>query len=308
VGGLFERLEAHCEGARHELVLVAPFIKQVVLRRLLDAIPPSVPVRVVTRWLPQDIASGVCDLEIWDEVVARPGTGLWVRSDLHAKFYRADGDCLVGSANITGAGLGLGDAPNLELLVPVRAGAEGVEGFEEELFSGAIAVDEDLVAATRALVDQLPKFLAVEAAGTAEPSSPAPAGTVGEWLPQLRQPEDLFLAYSGAADVLSAAALRTAIADLAVLRVPPGLDASTFRAFIGVALLRLPLVRQLDEFVVEPRRFGEVRDFLQARAALTEPASRVWQVLFRWLMLFLPERYEYLRPRHSELIVRRGSR
>ena len=264
-------------------------------------------IRVVTRWLPQDIASGVCDLEIWNDVVARPETDLFVRTDLHAKFYRADADCLVGSANLTGAGLGLGDTPNLELLVPVTATTTGVDGFEDELFSGAVLVDEDLVAATKALVAMLPSFVAVELAETEDPATSAVAGGLGEWLPHLRQPEDLFVAYAGDPDALSAMAYSTAKADLAVLRVPPGLDASTFRAFVGVVLLRSPLVHDLDDFISEPRRFGEVRDFLQARTTLEEPADRVWQVLFRWLLLFLPDRYEYLRPRHSELIVRRGT-
>src|SRR4051812_46006665 len=111
---LARELDALCSNARDELVLVAPFIKQAVLMRLLDATASSVAVRVVTRWSPQEIKSGVSDLEVWDVINARSGAVLLLRADLHAKYYRADMSCLVGSANLTHAALGLATVPNLE--------------------------------------------------------------------------------------------------------------------------------------------------------------------------------------------------
>ena len=94
----------------------APFAKEVIVQLLLAATPVNVSVEVVVRWLPFDIKVGVSDLEVWDIIRDRPGADLFVRQDLHAKYYRADDRCLVGSANLTGATLGLSLAPNFELL------------------------------------------------------------------------------------------------------------------------------------------------------------------------------------------------
>lgn len=305
---LVDRLEAHCSTAAEELLLVAPFVKQPVLHRLLDATSPSTPVRIVTRWLPQEIAAGVSDIEVWDEVVARPATSLHLRHGLHAKLYRADGRCLVGSANLTGAAVGTSSAPNLELLVAVDADEPGLHEFERELFDGAVVVDADIVDVTRAAVKELPAFVVLDEPSETTPSSAEGAGgRLDRWLPRSRQPDDLFIAYTGRIEALSRVSTSTAKADLAVLRLPAGLDERAFRALVGAMLLRMPMVRALDAFVVEPRRFGEVRDFLAARRG-DAGSSDAWQVLFRWLMHFASDRYEYRRPRHSEIIVRRGPR
>jgi len=45
---------------------------------------------------------------------------LYIRQDLHAKFFAADDRCLVGSANVTSAALGWREPANLELLIPVK--------------------------------------------------------------------------------------------------------------------------------------------------------------------------------------------
>lgn len=287
---------------------MAPFVKDPVLRRLLAVTPSSTPVRIVTRWLPQEIAAGVSDIEIWDAVVSRPGTDLFLRPDLHAKYYRADDRCLVGSANLTGTAVGIGPAPNLELLVAVDPNTSGLDGFERELFEGAVPVDADIVAITRAAVEQLPSLPVLDGPVDVLPASPdADVEDLRRWLPQLRQPEDLYPAYAGQPEAVSRASFGAARSDLAVLRLPPGLDADPFRVVVRATLLRMPLVRAVDAFVVEPRRFGEVRDFIETRRAVTGSGSDAWQVLFRWLMHFAADRYEYRRPRHSELIVRRDT-
>ena len=58
---------------------VAPYIKSATTRRLLASIPDTVTeLTCVTRWLPEDIASGVCDLEIYDDILNVQGGRLLV--------------------------------------------------------------------------------------------------------------------------------------------------------------------------------------------------------------------------------------
>jgi hypothetical protein len=96
-----------CAEANKEVLLVAPFIKVSVLEKLMNKIiSPDVSLRCVTRWFPEEIVAGVSDLEVWSLIHQRSNSSLWLRPDLHAKYYRADQQCLVGSANLTGKALG----------------------------------------------------------------------------------------------------------------------------------------------------------------------------------------------------------
>ena len=75
------------------MLLVAPFIKVGAFQRLLASIADEVSIHCITRWRPEEIAAGVSDLEIWPILRDRPHSRLWLRPDLHAKFYRADAQC-----------------------------------------------------------------------------------------------------------------------------------------------------------------------------------------------------------------------
>ncbi|TDK99389.1 hypothetical protein EI067_06840 [Mycobacterium paragordonae] len=307
VGKLGDELEELCASATHTLLLVAPFIKERVLSRLLAKVAiHDVQVTCVTRWLPQEIAAGVSDLEIWTHFREFNQRRLFLRQDLHAKYYRADERCLVGSANLTGTALGYSAAPNLEILVPCDVGGPGLQLFEEELLRGAIQVDEDIADETRSLANLLPApLMSIEAEDqTLEAAAPESVGSLEDWTPTLRQPEDLYLAYCQDSDSLSQVARASAARDLGVLRITPGLDEQTFKVVVGRTLLRTPRVRKIDQFVLKPRRFGEVRDLFEYDYRTSETPDRRWQTLFRWMMYFLPDRYKYSRPAHSEIISR----
>ena len=74
--------------ATSRVVIAAPYIKSATIRRLLRTIPDTVSeLTCITRWLPEDIVSGVCDLEIFDDVTQIQGGRLLVQPHLHAKYY-----------------------------------------------------------------------------------------------------------------------------------------------------------------------------------------------------------------------------
>lgn len=133
-----------CADANQEVLLVAPFIKVSVMERLSNKISPGVSLKCITRWFPEEIVAGVSDLEVWNLIQNRANSSLWLRPDLHAKYYRADDRCLVGSANLTNKALGWSNCPNLELLVTLSADEPTVKTFETELLKACIPVTEDL--------------------------------------------------------------------------------------------------------------------------------------------------------------------
>lgn len=248
------------------------------------------------------------DLEIWPLIKKRPHSSLWLRSDLHAKYYRFDEQCLVGSANLTAKALGWSSSPNLELLLPLPASNPYLQDFEAELLKGCLPVDESLYQQMLKTVQLLKSESITSTILTVEEVSNEVRGEdFGSWLPTLRNPEELYLAYSGQWQRLTTAARETATQDLKYLSVWPHLRPKAFQAYVGALLLQHPLIRQVDALVETPQRFGAVRDLLATLAGRTYAefnANRAWQTLMRWLLYFLPERYALSVPNHSEIFYR----
>ena len=306
--------------AEQELVLIAPFIKAASLSRLLSAVSSQVTVTCVTRWRPDEVAAGVSDLEVLDEIEPRLGASLLLSPRLHGKYFRADDRCLVGSANLTGRALGWINPPNIELLLPAPAGHPRLLQFEESVLASAHEATPELRALVHAAAEQIQlqspahgSFIQSSEASLGEPwetvgAAGPESGTSQLWLPRLRQPEDAFAAYQGTSELLTSAAREAALHDLAVLDPPPKLSRPAFDAWTGVALLQMPLVARIDRFVEQPRRFGAVRDLIATTTDVSgEEAATLWQSTMRWLLYYLPERYVRRVPSHSEIFARASS-
>ena len=133
----FEAVLDLMRGARGSVIVMAPYIKSRTLRHLLNVVPQTSKEFVcVTRWLPEDIASGVCNAEILEDVLSHPGGRLLVHPHLHAKYYRAGESCIVGSANLTARGLGTVVPPNRQLLIELPANFSGLREWESMVLEG----------------------------------------------------------------------------------------------------------------------------------------------------------------------------
>jgi hypothetical protein len=296
-----QQLTGLCAKATTSLLLAAPFVKSDIVKELIGAAADDVEILVVTRWHVDEIAAQVSDLEVWPIVRDREKSRLLLQQRLHAKYYRADQECLIGSANITAAALAGSEAGNIELLVSMAASNPQLHGFEERMLSGALIVDDTLYRRFCALIAEIQPepHSAVDLSNVAQ--------TATNWYPKFRVPDEIYRIYQGSDDY-SAGVLKAARHDLLALTPPPGLGRSAFEAAIGIALLTTDLVRNLDSFIGDKeRRFGEVRDWLSAQIDQEDDEGRTTQTLIRWLLTFLPDRYEYRRPGYSELLSLRRS-
>lgn len=299
--------------ARSEIVLAAPFIKAPVLAFVLEH-AGTVRVTCITRWEPEEVAAGVSDLEVFDVLGERADAALLLWPPLHAKYFRADGRCLVGSANVTARALGWMSPANIELLIEAPATHPRLAAFEQHALAEARLATADL----RVLVEEAAAAIRRERAWTVPVSVPredevptdtdrggASMSAHRTWLPSLRQPTELHLAYSGRLDDLTAAAREAALRDLAALDPPNGLPAAAFTAVIAASLLQMPVVSRIDEFTAASQRFGAVRDLIAAETGLSNREAGVaWQTTMRWLLHFLPDRYRRTVPSYSEVFVR----
>ncbi len=274
-------------------VVVAPYIKSHTLRRLIGALPESVTKFIcVTRWLPEDIASGVCDLEILDDVATVRGGALLVHPRLHAKYYAGGARCLVGSANLTGRGLGWHTPPNVELLVSLPSDFLGMKEWEAALLESAVPATLELREQLRKEADRLRAsttfHLMPEVEGSDEEEAPP------LWTPSCPAPDRLWLVYQGAgADRMVSSAHEAAKKDLGALRPPSGLTQQLFEAYIAGILKLMPLMVEIDKLAASGLTDAQALAFLTEKLPPSQDMThlQVWRVLKLWLMHFFPNSY-----------------
>ena len=242
-------------------------------------------------------------MEVFEIVRNRHGS-LWLRQDLHVKYYRGDEQVLIGSANLTNSALGWTSNPNLEILVPIDNSIYDTTEFEEHVLSEAIEVDLDLYELMAAASERWPN-LDIEYKLDTVFLQDHPE-RLGIWVPVSRFPTNLYKVYKDInSDDLPKLTREAGLRDLFVLQPPSGLDEEQFNQTIGISLLTMPVFDLIDNQVVTSQRFGVMRDMLRQKCDFTnDEASRAWQTLIRWIRHFLPERYEYTRPKYSEIITK----
>jgi hypothetical protein len=292
-------------GCRSSATLIAPFIKSGVIRRLLDVTPVDVPLTVVTRWRPMEIAMGVSDLDVLDLCKARTGSRLLLLDSLHAKYYRADGAVFVGSANLTGAGLGWSSVPNIEILHRINDD-ESWRRFEDRLIAAAIPATTKIRDAVQLAAAALPELTVVRSAAglpaEGEVSTQASSGGT-RWLPRSRSPEGVRYCYFGRKDLITRAAMEAGQEDIAALRLPSGLSESQLLPYIKSALLQQPFVEILRGICHDAPRFGELKARVRVQFAgdiTNRDPTEVTQTLMRWVTFFLPDQFRVQVFRFSE--------
>jgi len=279
--------------ATESVLIVAPYIKSAAVARLIAAVPRGIrSIKCITRWLPEDIASGVCDLDILEQIAARDGE-LFVHPHLHAKYYRADDRCLVGSANLTKRGLGWSSPSNVELLVEVPATFEGLSEWEVALIKAAVP-------ANSALRDQIAK----QAEKLKEKGNVArlpeveldedETQSVQFWIPLCPVPEKVWAVYRGIGeDSMVASAYQAAKKDLAALSPPAGLSHPLFNKYVAGILRQMPLMAEIDQLATHGLTDAQAHTFLTENLGNELPYAPedTWRVLKDWLTHFFPETY-----------------
>ena len=281
--------------AEKKALIVAPFVRSEALSRLLDSIPGGTDTTVVTRWRPTDLLSGVSDLGVFDLTELR-SIPLYLRHDLHAKYFAADAKCLIGSANVTLTGLGWRTPSNLELLTAAARSDSHIVDFEQELLSGAVLAtveQRDRLAQLLELSQRNPVAMAEiddfeKSVGLLPPS----------WVPRVRNPEELYSVYCGNTDV-SRSALPTMQKELEQIGTVRGMDEEGFRTWVAATICQTPLIARVVQHIEKEGDVTEhwLGDLLAEIGVDSEEFGPrdVLVILERWLTYFLSNKYETAR-------------
>ena len=279
------------KSAEHCVLIVAPFIRSEALSRVIEDIPNDIETTVVTRWRPSDLLSGASDLEVYDLAISN-GFSLFVRQDLHAKYFAADNDCLVGSANVTLTALGWRTPANLELLTATSRKSDDMREFEKSLMSGAVRVTAEQHGILKEFLKKLKRsqIFYPDAPTMATLGSLAP-----NWVPQSRNPEELYCVYSGSPDVIRSA-LNAMKEELTVIGALPGLDEDGFRTCVAATIIQSPLISRV---IGQIESVGQVTEETLQAILVDIGADEsqhnphdMLQTLERWFSYFLSNQYE----------------
>ena len=271
------------EGA-DQAILIAPFATRPGLTPVLNVLSPDAELMLFTRWRANEVATGVSDPGVFDQVVERGGRIL-LHHLLHAKAYIRPGyGALVGSANLTGFALGWDQAGGVELLVEVSDEHPALQSLVQLLK----ATSAEATADVRDQVIKQAAAFAVERPLADALTEPAPR--LNAWLPSYTQPSVLWRVYSGQRGDTVAKLARP---DLIALDPPSGLAVPQFNAYVASALLQ-GLPGQMAYELSNQTTYQAIQRMkeLAAEAGLQlDDPERSWQTLSAWLAYFLPERY-----------------
>ncbi|MEW2426538.1 hypothetical protein AB0877_00845 [Micromonospora sp. NPDC047644] len=260
------------------LTIVAPFITTAGLSPILSALPQDALLDVYTRWRPDEVAAGASDPHILDLVNTRGGT-VSLHPIVHAKVYLADCSALVGSANVTGNGLGWSRPGAVEILVGASVSDPALTALVSVLratSSTATEADRDAVLAAAAALPPARLQAAKEPIDYTD------------WLPSYRMPEVLWLVYTGQREQELTDFVQP---ELQALGVPHGIENEvTFNAYVG-AILRQGFTGRIAQECSNLTTIKAVKRLVElcaARGILVEDPGLLWEVLAAWIARFLP--------------------
>ena len=274
--------------AKESVVVVAPYIKVSALDRIIERLPSHLDFLIcVTRWLPGDIAAGVCDLEIMDMIEEFPAGRLLVHPRLHAKYYRADQRCFVGSSNVTERGLGWAPSANLEILLEAESNrlAEWESALIEASLPATLELREHLKAKASALEEP-----------NALPSLPEVGGSAVSvdfnWIPRCPVPERLWSVYNneGWADMVDASR-EAAMQDLTHLALPKGLSKAVFETYVADILKQMPFLAEIEHMAAKGLSDSQAHALLSERFIRENAVAQAWRIIKAWLLHFRGQSY-----------------
>lgn len=295
--------------ARESVSLASAFITLPGIEWVLGHLAKSeASLRVLSRWNCEDLVAGVSDLEVYT-ALREEGARFYILLDLHAKITLVDDKALLlGSANITNAGLRLVPGGNREMGISIVPTSEDIR-VVDSLFSEAVEISTDLYDEFRRHIVQL--------------KSAAPPRVRPKWPPEIvtkltKGPERLWVAELFWCD--SPRRLLTSVGagnadeqtvrhDLALLGISSNISGKVSEADLRAEFLRSRawgwLITRLKNAHRQELYFGELTSLLHD-ALLDDPKPYRRDVktlvinLVTWLAEVGQSSVRIDRPRHSQ--------
>ncbi len=289
-----------------EITIFCPYIQLQPLKSILVDKPSKL--SVVTTWKTLDILNGVSEIEIYP-FLKEIKSSLYINQKIHLKVITNYEDAVIGSANITNAGLGLHNS-NYECVCNYEKVDRNQQVFLRSIIRESALINDDdfnkinkLIEHQRSERGPVPKYNDIDFTGAVNKEFLISA------LPMSISIDTFFDYYSekleshGFAD----ADYNCAMHDLANYKIPLNLNRQTFNKYLKKAFFGQPFIQDLKGFICKPRYFGEIKEWVQKTCVDVPVPSRRdltgnVQVLYRWFYELGGDEFVVDRPSHSERI------
>lgn len=305
-GPVYQPLQAHMLTGDRLLLLISPFVSSDALKRFLQCEEAVSNIKVVTRWRPEDLLSGVSDIAIYPYLQERR-IPLYIHNDIHLKLYVfASNNAFNTSSNLTLRGLGYSERSNIEVGGFVQLTQEDWLRIYT-LIEGSKQVDEDIYERCKRYIESYPKV---------DKPPPPPLdlfGTPKEYtlstLPAMETPVKLVEFYLDPyRPGYSAEEMRRATHDILTFAIPSGLSKTELDQRLSDSFRRTPFVVEFIALLKAEKslRFGAVNDWIY-RKCEDVPLPYRWEIkentriFYNWLAHYFPE-IVWDRPHYSQVI------
>jgi hypothetical protein len=295
--------------AEEQCHIYVPYIKLEALKPLIEA-KENVKM-VVVRWEPRDLISEASDLEIFPYLCDR-GITLYRNPRLHLKAFVADYErAFIGSANISQRALNYpeSDSYNYELALVDQS-----LDLSDRLYFNMIEAESILITDNiyEQIKEQLPEKIRTfpkESDFNLVVNYPDKSFSIAS-LPMTYSVETLFRIYQ-TQEAIHQVELNCAMHDLAIYRIPLGLELENFQKELKTKFFNHPFIRSFLEFVDRAGEvyFGGAKEWIHQHCS-DVPTPRKFeiteniQILYRWITKLSDGIYQVDRPNYSERLHR----
>jgi hypothetical protein len=305
-GPVCQALEAHICSGDPLLLLISPFIGLNALKKFLQRAGAHHNTKVIVRWRPEDVRTGVSDIAIYPYLVER-GILLYVNFDIHLKLYVFESNIAFNtSGNLTLRGFGYSEKSNVEVGSFVQLTHHDWSRLYN-LINSSRQIDDIIYQRYIQYVESCPKV--------SIPDTPpfdlynAPKAYTISSLPAMESPSKL-AEYYFAEDKTkySADDTRRAAHDFVTFEIQPGMNKYGLDQQLSNSFRKLPFVSEFIKVLKSQKsiRFGAVNEWIHKNCE-DVPLPYKWEIkentriFYNWLDQFFPE-ITWDRPNFSQVI------
>jgi hypothetical protein len=298
-------LEDRIKGGDSLILVLVPFVKLAALQQLHWVHSGQVKFKVICRWRPEDLLSGVSDLQVF-HYLKNCGCQLFINSDIHLKLYVFESHTAFNtSGNLTLRGLGYSESANIEVGNMVSLSLHDWTKIYQ-IINSSRQVDDALYQRLKDFVEQNPRTSSLQVPADLIPQpkvytiSALPATESPKWLSNFYFDQNPGRSTSEE--------VRRAAHDLATFEIPQGLTQKDFDKQLGTGFCRTPFVQDFVDLLRSEKslRFGAVNDWIH-RKCEDVPLPYRWEIkdntriFYDWLVHYNPN-ITWDRPNYSQVI------
>jgi len=304
---LFDVVKTHLNGADGHLYIMSPFITKGILEKIL---PENKPATIITSWNPDFISKTPNSIDVFLECKERKDTALYLNDRLHAKLYATDltqknNSAVVGSANLTRKGLGLDPKSNYEVACKIDHLSPKDRIYFQRILNDSILVTDEIYERYK---DWIAQFI-------------TGGEIVDEPIIDLEKKSQFLVTDLPLTDSPSRLwDLKTNIVEfewweedslIHDLSVFGGENAESKALFLDELRESFSNQTFVSEFLknidAEGMFFGRIKEWIQSNCHdVPTPKRReltlTVKAMLKWIAELYPEKYEVIRPHHSECL------